>query len=189
MMCMRLLSACSEVDVHPDPGKGIVTPADFPVCWAYSCEQRENTGLTAREWSRIRTLMQQGAKSPEQERKQIAEVIGLMERIVGPKTGTEHDRAGTVQGLPIRLQGQMDCVDEATNTSTYLGLLARDHLLIWHHLKSPAHRILPYGWPHTTAVIEENKTGKLFAVDSWFRENGKPAYVVPLHDWYLGWKP
>jgi hypothetical protein len=51
------------------------------------------------------------------------------------------------------------------------------------------------GWPHTTAVIGEiaalpDKGGeRLWAVDSWFLDNGAPPYTLPLETWKSGWEP
>jgi hypothetical protein len=46
-----------------------------------------------------------------------------------------------------------------------------------------------FGYPHTTAVIKEKESGKQYAVDSWFFDNGKPPVIVPLETWKDGWKP
>lgn len=46
-----------------------------------------------------------------------------------------------------------------------------------------------FGWPHTTAMVSETRGGARWAVDSWFRENGKPPEIVPLEVWRRGWRP
>ena len=45
------------------------------------------------------------------------------------------------------------------------------------------------GWPHTTAVIREIKTGARFAVDSWFYDNGVAATIVPFDQWKANFQP
>lgn len=45
------------------------------------------------------------------------------------------------------------------------------------------------GWPHTTAVISETVSGRRFAVDSWFHDNGQPPEIVALDIWRWGWSP
>ena len=43
--------------------------------------------------------------------------------------------------------------------------------------------------PHQTAVIIDRATGERFAVDTWFYDNGEPAEVIPMDDWFYGWHP
>ena len=88
------------------------------------------------------------------------------------------------------MPGQLDCIDETSNTTTVLELLDRAGLLVWHEVRGPMSRFFVYdGWPHTTAVIVETATGEAYAVDSWFHDNGQPAEVVPLEQWVAGWGP
>ena len=49
--------------------------------------------------------------------------------------------------------------------------------------------ILSDGVPHVTATVIDRQTGSTFAVDSWFRDSGEPADVVPLEEWLDGWNP
>jgi hypothetical protein len=37
-------------------------------------------------------------------------------------------------------------------------------------------------------VIVEKKNGDAFVVDSWFLDNGGPAFVISFKDWSAGWK-
>jgi hypothetical protein len=84
----------------------------------------------------------------------------------------------------------MDCIDESINTTTYLRMLEREQLLRWHTVEDRATRgWFIRGWPHTTAVIRDRKTGELYAVDSWFEDNGEPPHIVPLDKWKGGWDP
>ncbi|MBU6235894.1 MAG: hypothetical protein KGQ41_08615, partial [Alphaproteobacteria bacterium] len=87
---------------------------------------------------------------------------------------------------------QQDCVDESTNTTTYLRLLEMKGWLKFHTVSAPNSRLfLTSGnlGPHSTAVIEDKKTKAKFAVDSWYHDNGEPAEIVDLQEWKSGWKP
>ena len=118
----------------------------------------------------------------------MRQAIALLEVMVGQYTGTSADIAGTFAGTG-RL-GQMDCVDEASNTTAYLQMLADAGLLRWHTVEEQAHRgFFILGWPHTSAVVQDTETGERFAVDSWFHANGVPPEVVPLRRWRAGWRP
>ncbi|MCB1563671.1 MAG: hypothetical protein KDJ75_08870, partial [Alphaproteobacteria bacterium] len=115
--------------------------------------------------------------------------IGLFERVVGPRAGTDDDVFGTFGKVG---PGQHDCIDESTNTTVYLSLLNQKGLIRFHSISAPDTRsplFMRGRWPHRTAVVFENGTGTAYAVDSWFHDNGFDAEVVPLQRWKEGWKP
>jgi len=81
-------------------------------------------------------------------------------------------------------EGAMDCVDNASNTTTYLRIL--------HDLgKTPGWTILApevrerfsLEAVHWTAAIADQATGAHWTVDSWFRPNGHLPFVEPLAAW------
>jgi len=128
--------------------------------------------------------------SAAQERALLPAVIGLMETIVGEQTGTGGDLAEnhTRHGE----SGQMDCIDESSNTLTYLTLLANAKLLRWHRVGARLNRgpyTLVFQAPHSAAEIVEIASGDRYAVDSWFRANGEPAVVVSKAEWARGYRP
>lgn len=107
-------------------------------------------------------------------------------------TGTWRDKGGTFNGG----EGQMDCIDESINTTLYLTMLQKFGLMRLHRVEDRATRgWFLAGWPHTTAVISEiamnreNGTYRLWAVDSWFLDNGEPPFILPLETWKAGWEP
>lgn len=161
----------------------------FTHCHGYGCASVSRLGFSDSEWQDIRTLMQPPATRPADERRLIRVAIAHLEQLVGAKTGTGSDRGGTFRaaGRP----GQLDCIDESTNTRVYLHMLYDDHLLTWHQPFGLAHRglLIVGGWPHTTAVIREQGSDKRFAVDSWFLDNGKLPHIVELTNWQQGWRP
>lgn len=163
-------------------------PERFSLCKEYSCKTVLTLSLTPTEWQRVVQPLALPASGPRAEREHMATVIRNLERLIGPKTGTDRDQGGTFPGTGKT--GQMDCIDEATNTTTYLRMLAHAGLLRRHRVLEPAHRgFFLFGWPHTTAVVEERDSGRRFAVDAWFHGNGEAPEVVPLEEWKDGWKP
>ena len=161
---------------------------NFTVCYGNTCRYIVPVALSEREWNEIRDIFIPPAVSAAEEREKIRIAIGRFESIIGDKTGTSGDKGENFPGLG--LQGQMDCVDEATNTSVYLTLLQDQHLLKWHHVLHRTNRgIETLQAPHFTAVISEDETGSEYAVDSWFLDNGQPPYIVPLSEWRHGWRP
>ena len=170
-------------DIVTDPD-----PAHFSVCHEHGCAEVDQIGLSPQEWRSIQQLFSRTAMSPEMERQYIARAIARFETFVGRRTGTWNDKGGDLKGLG--LDGQMDCIDESTNTTTYLRILQGARLLRWHTVEDRATRgWFIRGWPHTTAVIRDTRSGELYAVDSWFEDNGKPPHIVPLQQWKDGWEP
>jgi hypothetical protein len=103
--------------------------------------------------------------------------------IIGMRIGTDADKARTQFG-----QGsadQMDCIDEATNTTSLLLMLAEHGYLMHHSVEEPSARgfFLDGRYPHATAVLAENDSGARWAIDSWPRANAEPPVVQPLAEW------
>ncbi len=158
----------------------------FPHCSDYDCATVQLANFWPREWKKVEAVFKPKAKTAAKEREQIATAIMMMERIIGPITGTDGDVGDTFKKTG---KGQLDCVDESTNTSVYLDLLRQEGLIKFHTLEAPVARAPMFRWPHQTAVIRDKKTGEFYAVDSWFNDNGEPIYIVPLETWRDGWKP
>ena len=164
------------------------SPERFSICYGHTCRYIIDVNLNDVEWHSIEKIFQTSDKNPAEEREQIQQAIGVFEHLVGEKTNTSADRGGNFEGFGH--QGQMDCVDESTNTTVYLTMLQNQGLIEFHQVSSRTSRgIFSLQAPHFTAVIREKETGNKFAVDSWFLENGKPPFIVPLAEWEAGWKP
>lgn len=176
-----------------------VTPMleGFDVCSGGGCAEIKHVSLSQAEWQKIVLIFNQAsqvdnqkqtAKAAAQEREQISKAVGMMEEIVGVKAGTSTDRAGTFDNSSY--PGQLDCNDEAINTTTYMRLMAQNGLIKLHEIEDMRTRNFFFtGWPHTTAVIHEVATGHRYAVDSWFYDNGVPATIVPFEQWKSGYVP
>jgi len=191
---LLLLTACTtqapSLDIYLTH-KGLEKPSKttFQHCQGYGCKIIKPVALSKAEWKKIDKFFSPAPKTAAAERHILSAVIGHFETLVGAKTGTSQDKAGTFGTLG---DAQLDCVDESTNTSIYLTLLAQRGLLRFHTIEAPTMRlpIIHAGrWPHQTAVIHETLTGERFAVDSWFHDNGAPADIIPLNLWKDGWKP
>lgn len=160
------------------------------VCHAYGCKQQTRVRFSEADIEELRKLMKKTAKdaSAAEERRAVAYAIGWIERKVGAEIGTDKDRAGmdfAASGDPT----QQDCVDEATNTTTYLLVLEHNGLLKHHEVGTPFAKD-DYtrgvaGWTHWTAVLKDKSDGKKYAVDSWIYANGENPAVVETDKWYI----
>lgn len=195
------LSACTYDD-GPDPSTHFLrmemsAPQTnvVEVCHAYGCKMKTQYRFTSSNIAAIRSEMAKVKRngSPAEERRAVAYAIGLMERQVGKALGIR-DEAG-MQWLASGDPTQEDCVDESTNTTSYLMVLKANGLLRYHTVEGPlGEDNMLWGtltgrpvknWPHYTAIIREKKTGQRFAVDSWIGDNGENPSITKLEDWYL----
>jgi hypothetical protein len=163
---------------------------DFEVCAGGGCAEVKHVSLTDEEWQNIASIFTNArmVANAEQERDLIALAIGAFESIVGTKTSTATDLAGTFGNSDY--PGQLDCNDEAINSTTYMRLMRQNGLLKFHEVEDTRTRNFFFtGWPHSTAVIHEIASGQRFAVDSWFYDNGFPATIVPFTIWKSGYIP
>lgn len=161
-----------------------------PVCFHHGCESVKRIDLSNAHWQQLSAHFFPEAANAAEERKQIRNAIAEMERIAGVLAGTSNDIAGDLASFGT-LEPQMDCIDESSNTTTYLTLFEQARLLRWHSVEPVAHRGYLFfgGWPHYTALIRDNQTGEQWVVDSWFRDNGVYPDIVDLDTWKDGWKP
>ena len=152
-------------------------------CTDFHCDREREVQLTTRQWQNIRTLFT-GTVSPGQERNRLRQAIALLEVYAGNITGTWRDLPRNITGEGP--QGQLDCISESKNTTTYLALLHNNGLLRWHDIEERQVRHTFVFNAHWSAVIRDRISGKRYAVDSWFRGNGYPPYIQPLQEWKSG---
>lgn len=195
ILALGLLFLCSSSradvfvrdDIISDPAPGLIT-----LCHGNGCISLAQVSLGPEQWQELRDVFQPLARNAEEERERLRRAIALMEKFTGAAIGTWRDKGGTFNGG----EGQMDCIDESINTTLYLTMFQKYGLMRLHRVEDRATRgWFLVGWPHTTAVIGEvaslpgAESGRLWAVDSWFLDNGEPPFILPLATWKSGWEP
>ena len=188
-----VLSTASRADVFVRDD--IVTnpmPDFFTACHGNGCLNLAYLSLKPDQWRKLLDVFHPLARNAEEERERVRRAIALMEKFVGEATGTWNDKGGTFNGG----EGQMDCIDESINATLYLTMFQKYGLMRGHRVQDRATRgWFIGGWPHTTAVLAEtdyfgdNERHRLWAVDSWFLDNGEPPFILPLEKWKSGWSP
>jgi len=169
---------------------GIDSPTSqaFTMCYGYGCRRSQYVELTAADWDQVRELFSPLPEDAAAERAAIQSAVALLEQKTGNVVGTKLNKGGSDIGLGNPYQ--LDCIDEALNTTNYLTMMKNDGLLRFHDLRGPATRgFFIAGWPHTTAAIMETEGGAAYAVDSWFFDNGAPPVILPIAEWQGGWDP
>lgn len=154
------------------------------VCHAHGCQEQETFTFTDADITDLGVMMDyvRGPDTPEGERRAVAYAVAWMERRVGPATGTDGDRASL--GF-LNASGQLDCVDEATNATSYLLVLQSNGLLRHHFVIRPFSKASFFKWPHFAAMIQERATGKVYAVDSGVGPNGSNPAITLASQWYI----
>ena len=128
------------------------------------------------------------ADTPHEERRAVAYAIGWMERRTGAAIGTKADRPGmdfAASGDPT----QQDCVDEATNTTSYLLVLAAQQAVAASQRRHAVRQGEPAARRRRLAALDgcaaENANGQRWAVDSWIFANGENPAMVEVEKWYI----
>ncbi len=162
----------------------------FSHCSSYGCQVVQQVSFNPDEWEQIEAVFDTPPTTALQERERLPVAIGLMEKFVGPKTGTSDDIAKSWLFTFVP-KGQLDCIDESINTTTYLQMLNKAGHVKFHDIGTIALRgnRLDLMLLHNTATLIERESGVSYAIDSWFRANGIAPDVVLLDDWIEGWKP
>lgn len=168
----------------------------FPHCYDYGCKTVKTVSLSNQAWKELNAIFSIPANTAEQERDRISKAIQIFETDIGAQTGTSADLKGTFKPFARKtdkpLRFQQDCVDESTNTTVYLSILQKKNWLQFHRVTQPQSRQPFIGgnhWWHQSATIREINTKQQYAVDSWFEDNGAPAHIVKIENWFNNWKP
>ena len=160
------------------------------VCSAYGCRTQTEFRFDGNDVAKLQAQMaaSTGMDNPEGERARVATTLAWMEKRVGDVVGTSADRPGDDfqgNGDPT----QMDCVDVATNLTSYLLVLEHNGVLKHHTVGTIFAKEDPRlgldGWLHYTAVIIDNKSKRHYAVDGWKLSSGIAPEVVDVDKWYV----
>jgi hypothetical protein len=191
-----VLSACAEnpshlnttyLDRYADPNPKLASVLE---CHGFSCSETSRATLNRDAWRRVATVFVPRAKDAPTERRQIAHAVALLQLLVGRQTGTAvHQWTHRDKDILPNLSDptQLDCIDEAVNTWTYLTLMERGGLLHFHRVAklSSAGSLID---PRNTAVVQEIG-GQYFAIDPALVDVGVPPPIIPLDSWIAHWPP
>jgi hypothetical protein len=158
------------------------------VCSSYGCRTQTPFRFTDADIAAVAKLMAPGKATPAAEREATKKALAWMGDRANKAVGTDKDRPGddmAGNGDP----GQMDCVDVATNLSSYMLVMER-HKMFHHHTVGSMHikediRRGWDGWTHYAGTLIENNTKQKFAVDGWLLASGKPPEIIEVERWYI----
>lgn len=170
---------------------------NIPICHGFGCRFQESVSISDKEWTEIETFFRTPAETPEAERDQIKKATGWFEVIMGRHTPIHLDKGRNE--IPGHAQtsmryaealaysgnttGQMDCIDESLNITTYMRLMEQAGLFKHYRVVERAHRRSAFD-QHYAGQVEEIATGERWVVDSWFYDYGSLPYIEESTEWH-----
>ncbi|MEQ1954467.1 hypothetical protein [Mesorhizobium sp. CN2-181] len=161
---------------------GVSHAVPLTVCHGYSCTFATRLEFGPGDLKSITSIMRGGASSAAAERNAISRAVQYYERRATAAIGIRDRAKGEFAGA--RERGQMDCIDESTNTTSLLELLESRGLLLHHTVQRKVSRgfFIDRRYPHFAAVIAD-RTGERWVVDSWYEPGGGAPDIMPLARW------
>lgn len=176
-----IAGGCTSVSSNYNDDIADVSSGQLTVCHGFDCRNQTALTFSADEDRRLQALFA-GISNAAAEREAIRQAVQIFENATTARLGVadkpKSDLSQTGQ------HGQMDCIDESTNTRTFLRYLASHGLLEHHEVQTNVTRgvIFDGRYFHATAVIRD-KGGQRWAIDSWYEAAGGPPDVMRLEDW------
>ena len=163
------------------------------ICFDWSCARRQTMTFTPNDMALLkRNIALCPGTSLHDRLQQVRIGIWHME-VLAQKYQPLLANDLAINDFEAGVEGRMDCVDNASNTTTYLHILRDIRQLAGWTVSSPKVRS-PFDITavHWTAVINDTESGLHWSVDSWYRPNGHLPMVMPLPSWIdekKAWEP
>jgi hypothetical protein len=182
LLASGLAPACTSSSNNYVGEAAVVRTERIYVCSGFNCHFKTRLDLGATDARRFAEIMAGGRGSAQAERSAVSKAVQYYEKRAGAAIGVI-DEAKSVFGASGEL-GQMDCIDESTNTRALLLYLERRGLLKHHSVLANVSRglFIDGRYPHSTAVLLD-KGGKEWAIDSWYAPMGDAPDVLPMDQW------
>lgn len=152
------------------------------VCHGFDCSYKTGYRVTDEDRTRFGEILAAGAEAASAERAAVREAVAYFENRYSQTIGVRDEAKSDIS--QSREKGQMDCIDESTNTRSLLLFLEENRLLNHHKVEWNVSRgfFVDGRYPHSTAVLRD-PSGKKWAIDSWYEAAGGLPDVMPLSEW------
>jgi len=137
------------------------------LCSTVGCQTRTMVELSGEELAVAKQTLG-AAKDAKAERRAMAKVIAFLELYACGRNRTCKDRPGVGGGRT----GQLDCVDEATNTTSYMLWMELNGLLKHHRTTLPDWK--GWHWFATFCSLE----GNCFRMEADFNKTGQEPVIM-----------
>jgi hypothetical protein len=181
----RIIVSPLPPDYHFNPDGSV----NLRVCYNWSCASTKELVFSREDLSAVtREMMRCSGKALHERLQSIRIGVWKMENLARKYLPVlANDRAVNDQDRDS--EGRTDCVDNASNTTTFLRILDELSVLDGWTASNPRVRDRFNLWQvHWTAVVIDDRNGDHWAVDSWFRPHGHLPFVMPLSGWLAGKK-
>jgi hypothetical protein len=154
------------------------------ICFNWSCSRRQRLTFTPEDMSVVKEQLRLCPGNNLYDRLQRVRIgIWQMESLAMKyQPLLANDRA--INDSEYGIEGRTDCIDNTTNTTTFLHVLQDLQQLPGWSVSSPQirHRF-SFVQVHWTAVVIDADSGNPWSVDSWYRPHGHLPMVMPLPSW------
>ena len=161
------------------------------VCYNSSCARQREMVFTREDLALVHTQLQT-CPLPGSEASQAHGVSHAVQRLrIGvwqmellakkyyPPLGNDLP----VNDQEFGVEGRTDCVDNTTNTTTFLHIMSDlGWIPGWTVLAPAVRKPWDINRVHWTAVAAD-QSGQQWSVDSWYRRHGHLPFVMPLKNW------
>jgi len=176
-----------EYVIHPD---GSVM---LRICFNWSCARRETLNFTPEDMAFLKRHMALCPGTSLHDRLQHVRIGIWQMELLAQKYQPLLANDLAINEFDSEVEGRMDCIDNTSNTTTYLHIL-RDiqELPGWTVTLPKVRSLFDITAVHWTAVIIDTENGIPWSVDSWYRPNGHLPLLMPLSSWIdkkKAWEP
>ena len=192
-----LAGAASSTSVFYDaPGPSVSRPlspeykigADgsvtLRICFNWSCARRQTIIFTPGDMALLKQSMALCSGTSLHDRLQHVRIGIWQMQLLAQKYQPLLANDLAINDLEAGVEGRLDCVDSASNTTTYLQILRDLRELAGWRVASPTVRNrYDLTAVHWTAVIIDTGSAVPWTVDSWYRPHGHLPMVMPLPSW------
>lgn len=162
------------------------------LCYNWSCAARQRLSFTASDMKEVARQMALCPGDGLHDRVQRMRIGIWQMEVLAQKYQPLLANDEAINEQEWGQDGRMDCIDNASNTTTFLHALHDLGLLPGWSMAKPRVRARFSPVVHWTAAVVDASDARSWAVDSWFRPNGHLPFVMPLEDWASGriaWEP
>ncbi len=162
------------------------------VCFNWSCKSRQRITMTAADMAEVANQMALCPGNSLHDRLQRMRIGIWQMETLAEKYQPLFANDEAVNDRDQVLEGRMDCIDNTSNTTTYLNVLHDLGLLPGWLMEEPRIRQRFSDLVHWTAVVVDSRDAGSWSVDAWLRPNGHLPFVMPLKAWKsdkIPWDP
>ncbi len=154
------------------------------ICFNWSCARRQSIRFSADDLTFLKRQMATCLGNSLHDRLQHVRIGIWHMELLAQKYQPLLANDLAINDFEAGVKGRMDCIDNTSNTTTYLHILQDIQQLTGWTVASPKVRggfdITAVHW---TAVLIDNDSGLPWSIDSWYRPNGHLPMVMPLPSW------